>query len=246
MKKIFTSICILASITCAKSQGSLVVMDDAFNMVTNTIIDLNVTASSSTTTELLVKNTAATTKSFKCRRYVYTVDAADMTQFCWGGLCYGYTTNVSSLSESCAPGDTIDFASGGFHGIMNTSAATITRVVHYQFYDVANPLDSTGVTIRYNIVSGVNEAQKNGTISNAFPNPANSTISVKYDINEYAQNGRIILYDMLGKKVKEVALADKEGTAKINVSDLNQGVYFYTFFVDDKAISTKKLVITSK
>ena len=51
---------------------------------------------------------------------------------------------------------------------------------------------------------------------------------------------------MVGKIVKETELTDKKGTAKINVDDLNSGIYFYSFIVDGKAISTKKLVISSK
>ena len=89
-------------------------------------------------------------------------------------------------------------------------------------------------------------AKIGGTISNAFPNPANFSVSMKYDITEFSHKGQIVFYDMLGKAVKEIALSDKKGTAKINVDDLNAGVYFYSFLVDGKAISTKKLVVSSK
>ena len=97
------------------------------------------------------------------------------------------------------------------------------------------------------IVSGVVNYQNIfSSIGNAFPNPSNMSVSVKYDINEFSNSGTIIFYDMLGKAVKEVALTDKKGTVKINVDDLNSGVYFYSFLVDGKAISTKKLVISNK
>jgi hypothetical protein len=51
---------------------------------------------------------------------------------------------------------------------------------------------------------------------------------------------------MLGKMVKQLVLDEKQGVAKINVSDLNSGVYFYSFLVDEKAIVTKKLVVSTK
>lgn len=97
------------------------------------------------------------------------------------------------------------------------------------------------------IVSGIINNEDNlSAISNPFPNPANSIVSMKYDINEFSEKGEIVFYDMLGKSVKEITLSDKKGTAKINVDDLNSGIYFYSFLVDGKAISTKKLVVSSK
>ena len=51
---------------------------------------------------------------------------------------------------------------------------------------------------------------------------------------------------MLGKSIKAIALTDKKGTAKVNVDDLNPGIYFYSFVVDGKAISTKRLVVSYK
>ena len=182
-----------------------------------------------------------------CGRTIYTVYAGDLTQFCCGGLCYTYTQNTSSQTLVCDPGDTLDFVENGFHAIFQSGPAMVTRLVHYQFYDVANNNDSTGITIRYNAVVGVNEsARPVATIGNAFPNPAAAVTAIKYDMSEFAGKGKIVLHDMLGKTVKEIELADKAGTAKINVAELNAGVYFYSFVVDDKVVATRKLVVSSK
>lgn len=246
MKKILTSALLLGSMI-GFGQSSMVLMDDMKMNVSSTIIDVNMTTNSAHTQELLVTNTSSSAKSYKVRRSILAVDPSDLTQFCWGGLCYGYTTNVSSMTLTVNPGDTVDFVGNGFHAIMNTDGVVMTRTVHYQFYDVANANDSVGVTIRYNVVAGIAENTKaDGTISNAFPNPANSLVTVKYAMNAYSEKGQIVFYDMLGKKVKDIELTEKEGQAKINVSDLNQGVYFYSFLIDGKAITTKKLVISGK
>lgn len=246
MKKIFTSIAFMVTGLFVFGQSGMI-LDDADANISNTTYDVFVAGNTSNTTELLFHNTDAVSHSYKCRRTIYTVAADDSTQFCWGGLCYNWGTNLSSLSLSVAAGDTVDFAAYGFHAIFNTKMSTMTRYVHYQFYDVSNITDSVGVTIRYNSTVGVDEMDKiGGTISNAFPNPANSLVSMKYELKEFSQKGSIVVYDMLGKVQKELALSDRKGTAKIDVSDLNQGVYFYAFLVDGKAITTKKLVVNSK
>lgn len=247
MKKIITSIAFVAASLFSFGQFSLDVLDDTENDISNTIFDVYIGPNASVITEFIVTNTDTVSHTYKCRRTIYTIDSMDSTRFCWGGLCYGWTTNLSSQTKTITPGDTIDYSEMGFHAEFVTDLATITRTVHYQFYDIANITDSTGVTIRYNSTVGVDEMEKiGGTISNAYPNPANLMVSMKYDINEYSQNGSIVFFDMVGKQVKEIVLNDKKGTAKINVDDLNSGIYFYSFLVDGKAISTKKLVISNK
>ncbi|MDQ3048858.1 MAG: T9SS type A sorting domain-containing protein [Bacteroidota bacterium] len=247
MKKIFTTLCLISSAYFAGAQ-TIVLLDEAMNVVSNTIIDIPMTVSSNHNEEILSYNPTASDETQKVLRTIYTVDPADQTQFCWGGLCYGFSTNLSSLSATIPTMDTISFNQSpgmGFHAIFNSSAVTGTRVVHYKFYDTTNPNDTVGVTLRYNIVAGINDESKaNGSISNAFPNPSSTTIAIKYDLNEFATEGKIVFHDMLGKAVKEIVLNDKQGTAKVNVSEMNAGIYFYTFMVNDKVLSTKKLVIS--
>lgn len=247
MKKIFTTLFIGFTAIAGFSQSSLILLDENNNVVNSTIIDINIAPSTSHTEEIFVTNTSGSPKNYRVRRTIWTMDAGDATQFCWGGLCYAFTTNLSSLTKAVNPADTVDFAEGGFHGLFNAGPAMVTRTVHYKFYDDANSADSSTVVLRYNASVGVDEhAKADGNLGNAYPNPGNALISIKYDMNQLAQSGKIVFHDMLGKKVKEVELTDKQGTAKINVSDMNAGVYFYTFEVNDKAIATKKIVISQK
>lgn len=248
MKKIITILSLMSIGLLSFAQTSLRVLDLSNNDISNTIFDVNITVNSNLTTEFLVVNTDASAHTIKCRMDFKTTDVTDSTRYCWGGLCYNWGFSLpSSASLTINPGDTVDYSEFGFHAEFKSKLATTTRTVHYRFYDTSTLTDSVGVTIRYNFSTGVNEMDKiGGTISNAFPNPANMSVSVKYDINEFSNSGTIVFYDMLGKAVKEVALTDKKGTAKINVDDLNSGIYFYSFLVDGKAISTKKLVVSSK
>ena len=245
MKKILTSICFVSCILYGYSQN-IVLLDPNKNVISNSVFDITVASGASVTNEILVKNAGSIADTIKVVRIVQSADGADQTQFCWGGLCYLYTTNQSSLSLTIAPGDTVDYAENGFHGVFIAGAACVTRLVHYRFYNIHNFSDSTGVTFRYHCATaGLGELSiGGGNISCAYPNPANSIVSIKYDVNSTSDKGKIIFYDMLGKAVKEIIISDKQGIAKVNVSDMDPGVYFYTFMVNGKAVGTKKLVIT--
>lgn len=243
MKKIATLFLLLLFFAHGYSQ--IVLLDDNNSIVSNTIIDINLASNSSSTKEILVKNAGTVMDTLKVLRIVYSMDSNDQTQFCFGGLCYSYSTDVSNLTLTVNPGDTIDYAENGFHALFYSGAACVTRTVHYRFYNVNNFPDSAGVTLRYVCATEVDDLSKPaGTISNAYPNPASTTVSLKYAINASSEKGKIVFHDMLGKSVKEVMLNDKQGIAKINIADLTPGIYFYTYSIDDKAICSKKLVIT--
>ena len=247
MKKTITTICLFCISFFGFSQ-TYVLMDSLFNVVTGTIMDINMPANTTNITEILVKNTAATTDTFKVHRTVMNIDALDQTQFCWGGLCYGSTTNTSNLSLACPYNDTIDFLGNGVHAVFVAGPECVTRLVHYNFFNIHNPADTAGVTLRYLCTTaGINEhSDQLGSVSAAFPNPITSSSSIKYKLEENAKQGKLIFYDVLGKVIKQIVLSGKEGTEKISTNDFDAGIYFYTFLVDDKIISTKKLVISSK
>jgi len=65
----------------------------------------------------------------------------------------------------------------------------------------------------------------------AYPNPAKDYVYIKYDLKENMSETKINLYDIRGEKVfaQKIESRHSSGQAKINVSNLNQGVYTYSF-----------------
>ena len=71
-----------------------------------------------------------------------------------------------------------------------------------------------------------------------YPNPAQSMINIKSSLTGEAQ---VNVYDMTGRCVKQVSVADMSNVA-INVESLNKGVYFVSI-QQDKNYNIQKLVI---
>lgn len=244
MKKITLSC--LAIVAAATTFGQVILLDHDKNIVTNTIIDINIASNANSTEEILVKNGGTITDTLKVLRTIYSVDTDDQTQFCFGGLCYAHATNLSSLTISVAPGDTIDYSENGFHAIFDAGAACVTRMVKYRFYNVNNFSDSSSVTFRYSCITGIEDnIDTKAFISNPSPNPAYGSASFNYSMNTASEKAKIVIHDMLGKAVKTIDLTEKEGSVKINTSDLISGVYFYSYFVNNKTVATKKIIIAN-
>ena len=252
MKKILTLLC-LVTVTAFTSAQSLKFYTGATD-VSSTTLTIPIYVGDSQSDDIDIHNVSSSTVIFKVKRTIMTppIDSTCSVYFCTGALCYSPSANIyyTGGGSTTLAGMTNLIGANGLlahFDVLGTSCCD--TYIKYQAYVVGAVGDTASVIVHYACLAGagVQEIEKTGgAISNAYPNPANSIVSIRYNVKEYSTRGKIVIYDMLGKAVKETELNDKEGTARINVSDLNLGIYFYTFFVDDKAIATKKLVISSK
>ena len=243
MKKLITLFLLLLSFI-GYSQG-LIILDGNKNVITEAVVNVSILPSSSVTFDVLLANSGTVANSYKVQRSYLARDTHDSSQFCWGGVCYPFLTGTSTHSDTISRGDTVDYGHNGFHSIFYSGTAMVTRKVHYQFYNIANAADSAGFTVQYTpTLAGVNEINISEILFEAYPNPASTAVSIKYNTSNSTQKAEIVFYDMLGKEVKEVVLNTQQGTTKINTDDLFAGIYFYSLVIGDKIYSTKKLVIT--
>ncbi len=110
-------------------------------------------------------------------------------------------------------------------------------------YDLNNPNDSVGVTISFDITSRINEMSKNDYSVKVGSNPSNEQMNSTDDLKKNFASKFIQIYDLLGNKVKTVAVTFNKGTINLDASDLNSVIYFYHFMIDNKATSPQKLII---
>ena len=82
-------------------------------------------------------------------------------------------------------------------------------------------------------------------LDEAYPNPTSSEATVSYFVPESATSAKLILHDVItGQLIKEsVTLEKGKHTTQLPVAKLKAGIYSYTLLVDEKPITTKKLVI---
>ncbi len=93
------------------------------------------------------------------------------------------------------------------------------------------------------VTTGMEEVVAVSECSKAYPNPASQYVNFDYVIPEVNENTKVIIYNILGKEVKEIVFPEQRGTLKANISDLVEGIYFYSFVINDKPEITQKLII---
>ena len=75
-----------------------------------------------------------------------------------------------------------------------------------------------------------------------FPNPATAFVNVRYALED-EQEGRFVLYDVLGQEVQTLMLQNQAGQETIQVSNLAKGAYTFTYFVDGVMAKTGKVLV---
>ncbi len=194
------------------------------------------------TLEFTAKNTnTVDSNSYKVRQMAISEVPSTLHYFCFGS-CFSPGINLSPTGvwivagESIATGAfTTDYAAQGHEG---------TTIIAYSVFDENNPADSTYFIVKYYVAvdASISSTTSSVTISDAYPNPAKDFFFVDYEINN-AQMANIEVVNILGSVVFNQEISTNDSRAKINISELKSGVYFYNVIVDGNRLASKKLII---
>ena len=163
--------------------------------------------------------------------------------FCWGGMCYPPNVYVSP-NATTIPGGGIS-PEGEFSGDYDPGTIIGQSSISYVFFDSANENDSVMVTVLYTTtatgLTPVNEREY--TISEPYPNPANDFVKFDYNLNQ-SLDCQLKLYSLVGSLVKEIKITDQSGTLQINMDQLEEGFYFYILSSSDKELKTGRFIVS--
>lgn len=81
---------------------------------------------------------------------------------------------------------------------------------------------------------------------NAYPNPANTSIKIPFYVKD---NGKVTITvsDIMGRTLEQITPAQVNNglnEVAVNVTDLPNGIYFYSYTLDGTTIATRKFVVS--
>lgn len=226
----------------------LIIKDKAGVDITGTTIELAaVSADAVASCKLDVLNNTAAPMNVKVRKYEIAMLPAIDPEIGYGlTMCWAqcYPPNVFEVPMELQIGP--NGVCPNFEGDLTYPAGTLgTVTVKFVFFDIDNPKDTSFVMVNYNIGNvGLKENQfSRAVVSNAYPNPATTTVYFDYKVPASAPSAKIKVSNLLGTTVNVIDLSSKEGKATLNVSDLKNGVYFYSLMINNSAAVTRKFVV---
>lgn len=253
MKKHFLVITFSLLISLINAQ-SLQILDASYNNVTNGSyteynVDPNITFPSDAPVEprFYVVNTTSNAVDVYVKKVYLNVPSETLNQFCWASGCWTPNTFVSPGSQQIAAYDTTGTAQSlkpQFFSRANASSPAFagTCSIRYVAYLASNPNDSVFIDVNFTTLLSIDNMKENNKISAFYPNPAKDVVFFNYQI-ENTDQAMISIFDLTGSKVKNLKFNNTNGILKADISTLKSGVYYFTLYVRNIAVLTRKIVV---
>ncbi len=244
-----------ASIVSLGNSQIIQPLDEAFEVAGEPVYingSMSVGTDYELTTHFHIQNNSGQQLEIGVRRFLVDVVEGSTNKFCWAGLCYGLEDNFSANTIMMAPDQIFNsenpeeqFKGYYYHNDVAAGCSTID----YRFTDVNDLTLSTVVRVIYGIDSdctvGVSELTKpEAKLTEASPNPASEATALSYDFGYNPSNGKVAVYNMMGRLVKEISVRGKVGSLFLGVEDLAEGIYLYTLNDGNQVLATRKLVVS--
>ena len=88
-----------------------------------------------------------------------------------------------------------------------------------------------------------NSTQDRVMLGQNRPNPTDGFTTIDYDLGAESGIAQLVVYNAAGAIVKQLSLANGNGSVEINTNELAAGVYFYTLESNGKNLARQKMVI---
>lgn len=159
------------------------------------------------------------------------------------GMCYAPGVTITPVVDFAA-GETKDFAMHysaedpyNLEGVLG-----LEQIMRYYLHEEgSHDMFVIDVTFKYSLES-IEDYSSAAVFSNAYPMPARDVVNFDYNFAS-SVNAEVAIYNMMGQEVLRSAINGISGKASINVSDLTDGVYFYSLIVNGNTEKSSKLVV---
>lgn len=234
MKSLIYIFALLLASSLAWSQ-SLKVVDSNLN------IDAKVGSSSSTVIKF--QNTSNHILLIEIEKINENIRSSQTSTFCINNDCSENNIVSDHTIIKLYPGQIFD----GFSTTLETGLVPGNSSVKYLIYNLSDVTESVEVEVNYSIKekakAGILFSSDVIELSDVYPNPAREKAVFNYNYINPDKEAKVIIHSVLGSVMSEFALSPYESRLSIPILNYNPGVYFYTLYIDNEGVATKKMVV---
>jgi hypothetical protein len=190
---------------------------------------------------LKIKNT-----SEKPQFYVVRITSSDLSGSQKGFFCIDkdcLEPGITEFSKRVEAGATLD----GLFYSLETGLVTGQYNIQFEIFVKGN-LQSA---VQHPVNVMIEEKQSRSlvfqsreiTVHEVYPNPVFDFAFVDYRLHLENVKAKLVVHNILGSSMTSLDLPFTETKAKIEAQDFTPGVYFYTVYLDNIGVFTRKLIV---
>ena len=190
---------------------------------------------------VILQNESNQTKTYFLKNVRGSVGSSQKVKICLNDQCFDSKKDLAKISLKLAPGEIVTDLYLEFEmGIAETRGS-----FDLFFVNAENIRENFVVEARYTVASGsgTDFLHKDIKLSEIYPNPSNRVAQLDYELVNPKAKAKIAINSFIGNPIAEYDLDPDRSSLVINVTDFQPGVYFYTLFIDNKNVVTKKLQV---
>ncbi|CAN5349320.1 hypothetical protein BH09BAC3_BH09BAC3_08580 [soil metagenome] len=188
-----------------------------------------------------IKNTSDRAQFFIIRKVQGDLQSNQKAYFCLGEECYD--PGVDQFSKRIEPGET---TTNLFFVVESGLVSTLNS---FRFEVFPRGFPAMGIEHSFSLAVDEKSAKqrvfqsKDITIHEVYPNPVIDQAYIDYSIHNESIKAKVVVHNILGSAMANYELPSSETRAKISADELSSGVYFYTIYLDNIGVLTRKLVV---
>jgi hypothetical protein len=134
-----------------------------------------------------------------------------------------------------------------FHVAVEAGLAQGVSSVRYLVYNKANPGDSYEFDLNFLVEEKTEKAAIYTSnlivLHDVYPNPVKDIAYAEYSLFSEQTKAKLVVHNILGNTMEDIDLPFSENKVKIRAENMNSGVYFYTLYIDNVGLITRKFIV---
>lgn len=188
-----------------------------------------------------IKNTSEKPQFYIIRKLQSDLSSTQKGYFCLDKTCL--ESGINEFSKRIEPGETLQQLVYVIEGSMLTSQNSL----RFQVFPKSNPHEIEEYTVGIAILERIEKPalfqSKDITINDVYPNPVQDYAFIDYRLHNEDVKAKLVIHNILGKPMNEFDLPTSETRVKLQTEEFTSGIYFYTLYLDNNGILTRKLII---
>jgi len=204
-------------------------------------VDFSGKIGSSQRKTVILHNESAQPKTYLLRNIKGSVGSSQKMRICLGDQCFDPKKDLAKVMLKLAPGEIYTDLYLEFElGIAETLGS-----FELVFVNSEALRDFFVVEAKYSVSSEskTDFSNKDVKLGDIYPNPSNRVAQLDYTVVNPKAKAKITVTSFIGNPIAEYDLDPTRNSLVIHVADFQPGVYFYTLFVENKNVVTKKLQV---
>ena len=189
-----------------------------------------------------LRNSSDRAQTFVVRKAAGDLNSNQKGYFCMGDECFDELTE--QVTRRLDAGEVVT----NLFFVVETGLSATSNSFRFEAY----PKGSPQMNLEHSFLLSVEEKPQRSfvfqsrdiTIHDVYPNPVtNQQAFIDYRLSDESIKAKVVIHNILGSSVGEYELPSFETRVKIQSEELSSGVYFYTVYLDNIGVLTRKLVV---